>query len=89
MRNMGQNRKRDANEGQIVDALEAAGAYVLRISGKGCPDLLVKYRTNWYPMEVKSKTGTLTEAQQERDVYAFIPVVRNEQEALQVIGAVK
>lgn len=72
--------KRDANEAAIVEALEKCGASVVRLSEKGCPDLLVGYLGPHceFPgctlhgsmrtvrlLEVKTKRGTLT-ADQER-----------------------
>ena len=59
----GQARKRDAGEDAIVEALEAVGAFVFRISGSGVPDLLCGFRGKWVPLEVKSATGELTERQ--------------------------
>ncbi len=44
---------RDANEPEIVDALERVGATVARLSGKGLPDLLVGFRGVNYAIEVK------------------------------------
>lgn len=46
-------RKRDANEGPIVDALRAAGATVTQLNDAGCPDLLVGWRRGTYLIEVK------------------------------------
>jgi hypothetical protein len=84
---VGQARKRDANEQAIVDALEAVGAAVFKLSGAGVPDLLVAYRGRWTPLEVKSKTGTLTPRQVDSRFRAGpIPVARTVEEALQAIG---
>ena len=74
--------KRDANEGTIVAALEAAGARVLRVSGKGLPDVFVRYQGRWTPLEVKSRTGTKTAAQREIDW----AVVRTVEQAFGEIG---
>jgi len=57
--------KRDAIEQNIVDALEAIGCSVQRISQKGLPDLLVGYRKRNFLIEVKSHGGKLTPLQQE------------------------
>lgn len=46
-------KKRDACEKEIVKALEAAGATVSKLDGKGIPDLLVGYRGRTYLMECK------------------------------------
>ena len=45
----------DGNQGDIVAALEAAGASVQSLAavGNGCPDLLVGYRSINYVIEVK------------------------------------
>ena len=51
--------KRDDNEAQIVDALEACGATVQRLDAKGVPDLLVGYRNQNLLMEVKAHGDTL------------------------------
>jgi len=86
----GQARKRDTNENAIVEALEAVGAFVFRISGEGTPDLLVAWRGKWVPLEVKSKTGDLTERQswtfRQAQATAPIPTVRTPAEALKAIG---
>jgi Holliday junction resolvase len=79
---VGQARKRDANEKAIVDALEAIGAHVTRISGKGAPDLLVRYQGHLYAWEVKSGTGKRTEAQQ----VSGWTVIRTTFEALREMG---
>lgn len=80
----GRAAKRDATEGPIVEILRAYGAEVHRISGAGLPDLLVRYRGVWTPLEVKSKTGRLTKAQ----AAISWPVVRNAPDALSAIGVV-
>ena len=64
--------KRDANEDEIVRALESAGYTVERLSDEGIPDLLVgrvppshKALTYWLLLEVKSgPTKPLTKAQE-------------------------
>lgn len=86
---VGQVRKRDANEAALVAALEAVGAIVLKISGKGCPDLLVSFRGRWTPLEVKGKRGKLTEAQEMLQARAMFPVARTPEEALREIGAIR
>ncbi len=45
--------RRDANEQEIIDALEAIGASVQTISERGVPDLLVGYRGRNWLIEVK------------------------------------
>ncbi len=81
MRRVGQARRRDRNEAEIVKALEAVGAHVTRISGRGAPDLLVRFRNRLYAFEVKGLKGTRTEAQQETSW----PIVRCVDEALAAI----
>jgi len=85
--------KRDANEPAIIEALRRAGAVVYPISGKDVPDLLVIYRGVVDIIEVKTKTGKLTDGQREYHRMAleagyYIPVVRNPEEALRAIGAI-
>lgn len=45
--------KRDESEGPIVQALEAVGATVQRLSAEGVPDLLVGWRGRMWLLEVK------------------------------------
>ena len=47
------NARRDANEDQIVSALEACGAHVEKINDAGRFDLLVWYRDHTLLLEVK------------------------------------
>lgn len=75
------NPRRDANEKGIVEALEAVGARVWRISGKGLPDLLVRYRGRYEAAEVKTAKGKETVHQ------GAFPIWRTVDEALQGIGA--
>lgn len=49
----GRARMRDANEPEIVKALEAAGATVTRLNEAGVPDLLVGYKGKTSLLEVK------------------------------------
>lgn len=46
-------RRRDDNEPPIVAALQAVGAGVQRLDGRGLPDLLVGYRGRLLLLEVK------------------------------------
>ena len=62
---VGQVRKRDANETAIVDALRRVGAFVMRASIEGGPDLLVLWRGTVHLVECKATTGTPTQAQQQ------------------------
>jgi Holliday junction resolvase len=83
MRRVGQVRRRDLNEGAIVEALEGVGAHVTRLSGKGAPDLLIRFRGNLVAVEVKSGTGKRTDAQEASQW----PIVRSVSEALALVGA--
>lgn len=84
MRRVGQVRRRDANEKPIMEACRACGAHVTQVSGKGAPDLLVRFRGRLYAWEVKSGTGKRTDAQEETQW----PIIRTTDEALKAIGAV-
>lgn len=57
------NPRRDANEPEIVRALEAQGFVVDRISGKGIPDLLVSKAGRMYLVEVKMPKGAFKPSQ--------------------------
>lgn len=59
--------KRDAAEAAIVKGLRDLGASVLLLDSrvKGVPDLLVGFRGVNHLLEVKSKGGRLSDAQQE------------------------
>jgi len=86
MRRVGQTRRRDQNEKAISQALRAVGAHVTPISGKGAPDLLVRprgFRNGLcVGLEVKSPSGTRTQAQTESQW----PIVTSVQQALEAIG---
>lgn len=82
------NPKRDVNEGEIIRALEWAGATVVRLSAKGLPDLLVGIDGQTYLLEVKTAKGDLTADQ---TVFfagweGHAAVVRSIEDALKVIG---
>jgi hypothetical protein len=55
--------KRDTSEPAIVDALRACGFSVVRLSAKGCPDLLVGRGGITRVIEVKTGTEQLNDAQ--------------------------
>lgn len=67
------NRRRDANEAPIVAAFRKSGAFVERLDGSGCPDLVVQFNGHVVLVEVKEpsdkaqresiKRGKLTPAQ--------------------------
>jgi hypothetical protein len=82
----GAKKRRDANEGAIVDALRAVGCEIWYLGGVGLPDLLVRVPGasggRWQPIEVKTPKGTLTAAQGD----LRWPVVRSVDEALALVG---
>jgi hypothetical protein len=85
--------KRDANEGDIVKALEAAGWLVMKISDKGAPDLLCARKGVLKLVEVKGPKGKLTPAQVESHQrlaasLVTVHVVTTPEEALAAVGAV-
>lgn len=88
---MKQAAKRDANEPEIVAALEAAGCGVWRINQGGIPDLLVVRAGVIYLLEVKNEfTGRLTAAQK-RNLERGLPfqIVTHPFEALHAVGLTK
>jgi Holliday junction resolvase len=90
MRTGGAKKRRDANEPSIVQALRKIGARVERISGPDLPDLLVGFRGQWYPLEVKTAKGGSTKRQCQAYVKygtseLLYPVVRSVDEALALV----
>lgn len=83
MRRVGQARRRDAVEGPIISAGRLVGADVTPISGKGAPDVLVRFRGRLFAFEVKSGKGRRTKAQ----TVSEWPIVRTPLEFLEAIGA--
>lgn len=81
----------DANQPEIVEALEAVGAKVWKI---GYPlDLLVAFRERFHILEVKSPGKNLSTSQQETvlkiwDAGCKAYVVHSIDEALEAIGAI-
>jgi hypothetical protein len=91
---------RDANEPDIVAALEACGAFVVKLDQKDIPDLLVGYEGRWFVLEVKIPLGPKGGASDrvlsggQIDFFAQahrrrlpVTMVRTEKEALVAIGA--
>ena len=80
--------RRDSNEPEIVQAYIAAGCTVVRLSAKGCPDLLVGLHGVNYLIEVKEDKGKLTYDQIEfHETWGGqVAIVRTIEEALEVIG---
>jgi hypothetical protein len=91
---VGQARKRDEIEAEIVAALEAIGVQVYRMSAKGLPDLLTHDLRGrccamgcaWMPLEVKRPGGKLTVAQKETQRLAPFPIVDSVEQALGLFG---
>jgi len=81
-------RKIDANQPEIVEALEGAGCQVESLAplGRGAPDLLVQRGKNLYLLEVKSKDGDLTPAQRKWHAFWRVTVVRDCEAALRAVG---
>jgi hypothetical protein len=88
--------KRDANEPEIVAALEMAGARVRRMSQPGVPDLRVYFRERLFDLEVKEqktkkppkdRAKLLTKAQLEYAKQFPVAIVLTPNEALEAIGS--
>ena len=83
--------KRDANEPEIIAALEFAGATVDQNPiGGGKPDLDCGYKKANYKLEVKMPNGKLNKKQVEwhGKWQGQVAIVRTPEEALKAIGAV-
>lgn len=85
--------KVDANQREIVRALEAAGRQVLLLHrvGQSCPDLCAIWPGGIVFMEVKAEKGRLSEGQEAfraswRGPRGSCVVVRTAQEALAATG---
>lgn len=88
--------KIDANQGEIIRALRAVGATVqpLHTIGRGCPDLLVGYRSDNALLELKdgrkppsARKLTPDEADWIGQWRGTVYVVTSVDEALRAIGA--
>ena len=86
--------KVDANQPDIVAALRQVGATVqpIHMVGKGCPDLLVGYRSRNYVLEVKdgakvpsARKLTPDELRWHDDWRGEVFIVKDEYEAIEVI----
>ena len=85
-----QARKVDANQGDIVDAMRAVGAFVQSMAdlGDGCPDLLVCWRGHWIVIEVKVP-GELLNPRQKKwhiDSGGRVHVARDVNDAMTILG---
>lgn len=61
--------KRDSTEADIIDALQAIGAYVVQMPGTVGWDLTVFYEGGVYIAEVKSPGGRLTKNEKTRQFH--------------------
>ena len=79
--------RRDANEPEIVEALEAVGASVLRADDV---DLVVGFRNTNYLMEIKTPQGRLNKKQQKffRSWHGQVNIIGTVDQALALIGAI-
>lgn len=88
----GTARRVDANQREIIDALERVGCHVLDLShvGRGCPDLLVSDRVGvLHLIEIKTAKGKLNARQQRWHEEWRGPkplVIRSVSEALAFVG---
>lgn len=87
-KNQRQDARRDANEPEIVDALEAEGYPVERIGNPG--DLLIwnPASRHWIVLEVKMPDGRLTPKQKdyrEENPDIDIPIVTTGEQAIQEV----
>lgn len=88
MRRVGQARRRDENERDIVDGLRKCGVFVVQISGVNAPDILCAFGSKWMPFEIKGTKGKLTKAQvQQQAGRAPYPVVKSIDDCLRILLA--
>lgn len=82
-------RRVDANQAEIIKALEKVGCHVSRIEKP--VDLLVSYRGTWFVIEVKNPDGfdTITDDQAQfiAESKAPVYVVRSVEGAVSVVSA--
>jgi hypothetical protein len=77
--------KRDGNEGDVMRAITKVGAKYIILDAF---DLLVLFRGRTFMLEVKTKTGRLTDSQETLLATGWpLLVVRSPDEALKAIGA--
>jgi hypothetical protein len=80
--------KRDTSEPAIVKAFELAGASVWRLSDPNLPDLLVGWRMETHPVEVKTGKRKQSEGQLETAILwrgTPVEVVRTPEEATAMV----
>lgn len=79
----GAGKRRDANESGLIAGWRAIGAEVWQVSGRGLPDVLVRFRGRLHAFEIKTATGKLRETQGD------FPVIRTMDDGLRAIGAIR
>ncbi|HLO78172.1 MAG TPA: hypothetical protein VK196_17085 [Magnetospirillum sp.] len=77
------NARRDANEGVIVAAFEAMGCLVRRIDTPA--DLLVNHHGTVLLVEVKTRTGRLTDDQRAFAEHWPLHIVKSPEEAIALV----
>lgn len=87
-------RSVDGNQSVIVRSLRQIGAEItdLHTLGKGCPDILVTFRSELFLLEVKLPKCGLTPAERtwhERNQAANIGIVHSAEEALRFVNAIE
>lgn len=94
---MRQRAKVDANQKEIVKALEEYGATVLHLHqvGKGCPDIAVGWRGVNYFFEIKDGAKFKSERKLTADEKRWhetwrgtVHVIESKEQALMAIGAI-
>lgn len=79
-----------------MEALRQCGAFVQSLAsvGKGCPDLLVAYRGDWFVMEIKNPEMVPSRQRMTRDELKWealassrapVHIVRTPEEAIRII----
>jgi hypothetical protein len=86
-----QQSKQDANQGEIVEALEKLGCTVLDLSsdGHGCPDILVGFRGMNYLAEIKQPKKQLSLGQRALSLWwrgGKVHVLRTEIDCVMMLG---
>lgn len=90
----------DANQAEIVKELRSVGAFVQSLAqiGKGCPDVLCAYRNVWHVFEIKDGSQVLSKQKLTPDEVLWharakgcgpVHVVKDVEQALKIIGAIK
>lgn len=82
MRRGGAKKRRDANEPELIKAARRVGAEAWQVSGAGLPDVILKFRGQFFCGEIKTIRGTLTKQQ------GAFPVWRTAEDVLRAIGAI-